>query len=199
MKRHYPATGRNRGPILDVLRQYLPPEGVVLEIASGSGEHACWFASQLPGIRWYPSDGDPECLGSIEAWRQDEGLADRIAPPLLLDVSAQPWPIDTADVVFCANMIHISPWQATQGLMIGAGRVLPAGGILAVYGPFKIDGKHTAPSNATFDADLRARDPRWGVRDLEAVEVLAQAAGLEHQATITMPANNLSVVWRKRH
>ena len=199
MKRHYPATGRNRGPLLDALRQYLPPEGVVLEIASGSGEHACWFTSQVPGLRWHPSDSDPECLGSIEAWRQDQALADRIAPPLLLDVATQPWPIDRADVVFCANMIHISPWQATQGLMIGAGRVLPAGGILAVYGPFKLDGKHTAPSNAAFDADLRARDPRWGVRDLEAVEALAQAAGLEHQDTIAMPANNFSVVWRKRH
>ncbi|MBR9972847.1 DUF938 domain-containing protein [Magnetospirillum sulfuroxidans] len=197
MKRHYPATGRNRGPILDALRPWLPPEGVVLEIASGSGEHACWFTSQVPGLRWQPSDGDPDCLGSIAAWRHDEGLTDRIAPPLLLDVAQLPWPVESADMVFCANMIHISPWESCVGLMEGAGRILPAGGILAVYGPFKRGGQ-SAPSNTAFDADLRSRDPRWGVRDLEAVDALAQAAGLELQDTIAMPANNLSVVWRKR-
>ena len=197
MKRHYPATRRNRGPILEVLRLFTPPEGVVLEIASGSGEHVCWFARQLPGPHWQPSDGDPDCLASIEAWRQDEGLADRIMPPIRLDVTAQPWPLDRADAVFCANMLHIAPWEAAEGLMAGAGRILPAGGHLIVYGPILIDGRHTAPSNAAFDADLRARDPAWGVRDLGAVVALAATAGLAHVETVDMPANNLTVIWRK--
>lgn len=197
MKRHYPATSRNRGPILEVLRQFIPPEGVVLEVASGSGEHACWFTSQLPNLIWQPSDGDADCLPSIEAWRQDQGLCARIRPPLHLDVTA-PWPALHADAIFCANMVHISPWAATQGLMIGAGKVLPPQGVLVLYGPFMLNGRHTAPSNADFDADLRARNPHWGVRDLEAVGALASEAGLDHLETIAMPANNLSVVWRKR-
>lgn len=197
MKRHYPATSRNRGPILEVLRRWLPPEGVVLEIASGSGEHACWFTSHLPDLIWQPSDGDADCLSSIEAWRQDQGLSTRIRPPLHLDVAA-PWPFLSADAVFCANMVHISPWATSQGLMAGAGHVLPPHAVLVLYGPFKVNGTHTAPSNAAFDADLRARNPQWGVRDLEAVDALAREAGLDHQETIAMPANNLSVVWRKR-
>ena len=198
MKQHAAATGRNRGPILEMLQQWLPPEGVVLEIASGTGEHACWLAPRLPGRRWQPSDCSTQALASIAAWRQEEDVSAQVAPPLLLDVRTTPWPVTQADALFCANMIHISPWASAEALRAGAGRLLPGGGVLILYGPFKQEGHHTAPSNRDFDADLRARNPDWGVRDLEAVDRLAQAAGLDRAATIAMPANNLGVVWRRR-
>lgn len=197
MKQHAPATARNRAPILAVLRQWLPPRGLVLEIASGTGEHAAFFAAGLPGREWQPSDADPAALSSIAAWREQAGCAN-LRPPMRLDVRATMWPVDRADSMFCANMIHIAPWECTLGLMAGAGRVLGAGGVLVLYGPFRVGGRHTAISNEAFDADLKARNPLWGVRDLEAVGACAQEAGLDHVDTIPMPANNLCVVWRRR-
>lgn len=195
-KQHAPATSRNREPILGVLKRWLPATGLVLEIAAGSGEHAAFFAGQFPQLQWQPSDASPQALDSIAAWRAEAGLAN-LREPMRLDVR-EPWPLDRADALFSANMIHIAPWECAQALMAGAGRVLRPGGVLILYGPFKVGGRHTAPSNQAFDADLRARDPAWGVRDLEAVGAAAQAAGLDHLDTMPMPANNLSVVWRRR-
>lgn len=196
MRLRYPATARNREPLLEALRPHLPPTGVVLEVASGSGEHAVFFGAALPGLRWQPSDPDPTCQASIAAWVEHEGLAN-VAPPLHLDATAWPWPLPHADAVLCVNMIHIAPWEATQGLVRGAARVLPVGGPLLIYGPFVVDGD-TAPSNREFDASLRARDPRWGVRELRDVEREARAHGLELAAQVPMPANNLTVVLRRR-
>jgi SAM-dependent methyltransferase len=195
-KQHAPATSRNREPILGLLKRWLPATGLVLEIASGSGEHAAFFAGQFPELQWQPSDASRQALASIAAWRAEAGLAN-LREPLRLDVR-EPWPLDRADALFSANMIHIAPWECALALMAGAGRVLRPGGVLILYGPFKVAGRHTASSNQAFDADLRARDPAWGVRDLEAVGAAAQTAGLDHLDTIPMPANNLSVVWRRR-
>jgi SAM-dependent methyltransferase len=195
MKRDYPATGRNRDAILEVLRPALPPAGLVLEIASGSGQHAAYFAPALaPRLRWQPTDRDPELLPSIAAW--SEGLAN-VLPPVTLDVTERTWPVARADAIFCANMIHIAPWAACEGLMRGAGRILPPRGLLALYGPFMRGGEHTAPSNARFDSSLRARDPAWGVRDLDAVAACAAAQGLRLEAALAMPANNLTVLLRR--
>lgn len=161
----YPHVVRNRDPILDVLRRVLPPRGLVLEIASGSGEHAVYFAERLPSIFWQPTDSDANALASIGAYR-NAANASNLLPPLMLDVTAERWPVERADVVTCCNMIHIAPWAAAEGLVAGAARVLGAGGMLFLYGPFKIDGRHTAPSNHDFDLDLRRRNPAWGIRDL---------------------------------
>jgi SAM-dependent methyltransferase len=193
-RRNAPSTARNRGPILDVLRRRLPRHGLVLEIASGAGEHAVFFARALPGLRFQPSDPDPAARASIDAWRAAEGLAN-VLPAVALDASAQAWPISAADAVICINMIHIAPWAATVGLVRGAGRVLREGGVFYLYGPYCRDGAHTAPSNAAFDASLRARNPEWGVRDLEAVAALAAAHGFEPPAIEAMPANNLSLIF----
>src|SRR5580698_6293603 len=190
-----PHVARNREPILAVLQRVLPPSGVVLEIASGSGEHAVYFAKELPALTWQPSDPDPEALASIAGHRADAGLPNLLAP-LHLDVTAQSWPIERADVVMCNNMIHISPWAATEGLVAGAARVLPAGGLLFLYGPYKIGGRHTAPTNQAFDEDLRRRNPEWGIRDLGDVTALAQSNGFGPPETVQMPANNLSVIFR---
>jgi SAM-dependent methyltransferase len=180
-----------------VLRQYLPPAGEVLEIASGSGEHAVWFAAALPGIRWRPSDPDPTARASIDAWRAAAGLAN-LQPPAALDAAdAASWPGGTVDAVVCINMLHISPWTAAQGLMAGAGRGLPTGGRLILYGPFREADVVTAPGNLAFDADLKARNPAWGLRDLAAVIALAAEHRLERLARIAMPANNLSLVFQK--
>ncbi|GHB28401.1 DUF938 domain-containing protein [Salinicola rhizosphaerae] len=191
-----PAALRNRQPILDVLRGTLPNRGTVLEIASGSGEHAIAFAEALAPLRWQPSDISESALASIEAWRQQAGL-ENLLTPLRLDVSGN-WPqIPALAAVVCINMIHISPWAAAEALFAAAGRALPPDGVLVIYGPFKRDGQHTAPSNERFDRDLRTRDSRWGVRDLEAVEALAARHGLVRQSVHDMPANNLGVVWRR--
>jgi hypothetical protein len=195
LRRHAPATHRNREPILAVLRRVLPAHGLVLEIASGSGEHAAFFAAGLPGLTWQPSDADPEARASTAAWCRD---VPNVRPPLALDASHAAWPIAAADAVVCINMVHIAPWSACEGLVRGAARVLPAGAVLYLYGPYRVGGAHTAPSNAAFDADLRARDPSWGVRDVEAVLGVARACGLEHAETVAMPTNNLSVVLRRR-
>ena len=187
---------RNRAPILDVLKRVLPASGLVVEIASGSGEHAVYFAGALPGISWQPTDFDASALASIAAHRAAAALPN-LLPPLRLDTTAQPWPIAQADAVVCNNMIHISPWAVTEGLMRGANRVLRSGGILFLYGPYRIDGRHTAPSNEDFDASLRARNAEWGIRDLGDVTDLAARHGFALAETVPMPANNLSVIFRR--
>jgi hypothetical protein len=196
-KRHAPATLRNRDAILAVLQRIAPQDGVLLEIASGTGEHAAYMASNLPGpLRWQPSDGDADALSSIDAHAAGNP---RILPALLVDVTAGKWPIDRAAAMFCANMIHIAPWQASEGLFAGAGRVLTSGAPLVLYGPFKRDGAHTAPSNEAFDASLRSRDPSWGVRCLDSeIAPLAKRHGLVLDEIVPMPANNLSVIFRRR-
>ena len=195
-RRHAPATARNRDPILDVLRGVLPTRGIVLEIASGSGEHAVHFARALPGLDFQPSDPDPDALASITAWSAESGLPN-LRPPLLLDAAATSWPAEAADAILCINLIHISPWRATEGLMAGAARLLAPGAPLILYGPYRRDGVPTAPSNEAFDESLRARDPAWGLRQLEDVAVLAESAGFGPPAIFEMPANNLSVVFRR--
>ncbi|KAA0683060.1 DUF938 domain-containing protein [Roseomonas genomospecies 6] len=194
-RRHAPATERNRAPILEVLRRTLPPQGLVLEVASGTGQHAAAFAGALPGVIWQPSDPDPALRDSIRAWAAAATLPN-LREPLDLDAASAGWPIRSADAVVCINMIHIAPWQAALGLFAGAERLLPAGGPLLLYGPFRRGGRHTAPSNAAFDADLKARNPAWGVRDLDAVE--RAAAGFTLAEVAEMPANNLTVVLRRR-
>ena len=191
------AVARNRDPILAVLRRVLPDRGTVLEIASGTGEHAAYFAAQLPTLIWQPSDVDPEALTSIEAHRAAAN-APNLRAPVMLDVTTPAWPVLQADAVVSMNMIHISPWTAAQGLMAGAGRLLAAGAPLYLYGPFKENGEHTAPSNAAFDASLKARDPQWGVRDLGDVRALADSHGFDFVERVAMPANNLSLVFRRR-
>lgn len=195
-RRFAPATARNREPILAVLERTVPPGARVLEIAAGSGEHACFFAERLPVAEWQPTDPDAESRASIDAWRAHSGAA-RVAPALELDVTARVWPVSRADFVLCVNMIHISPWEATFGLLSGSAKLLPTGGVLVLYGPYRRFGAHTASSNADFDASLRARDPRWGVRDLEAVAAEAERAGFALDEVVAMPANNFSVVFRR--
>ena len=195
-KQSFPATERNREPILEVLLRVLPSSGTLLEIASGTGEHAVWMAPRLPSWTWQPSDADPAMRASIAAWIAESGVMN-VRAPLALDVCTSPWPIDLADAIYCANMIHIAPWSACAGLLRGAGTVLPKGAPLLLYGPFKVGGAHTAPSNATFDASLKARDPSWGVRDLEAVIDLAAIHGLRHFESVLLPANNQAIVFRK--
>jgi hypothetical protein len=195
-RRYAPATRRNRDPILAILRQHLPQTGVVLEVASGSGEHVVHFAAALPGLTFQPSDPDATARESIAAWTAATGLLN-VRPPLAFDVAADPWPMLAADAVLCINMIHISPWEAAVGLVRGAALALAPAGFLYLYGPFKQEGRHTAPSNRAFDADLRASNPEWGVRDLEAVAALAAASGFAPPTVEPMPANNLSVVFHR--
>jgi hypothetical protein len=195
-RRFAPATERNRGPILAVLQRILPPSGLVLEIASGTGEHAVHFASALPDLQWQPSDPDPAARASIAAWRAASGLGN-IAEPLALDVTLSAWPIAGAASVLAINMVHIAPWQATLGLLDGAARLLPAGGPLFLYGPYRRDGHAFAPSNQAFDESLRRRDPAWGVRRLEDLVDSAERAGFALAEIVEMPANNLSVVFRR--
>lgn len=194
-----PATARNRDPIWAVLQRHLPARGVVLEVASGSGEHAVHFAQASgPDIVFQPSDPDPRARASIDAWAATSGLPN-IRPAIALNASADTWPIASADAVLCINMIHIAPWEAAAGLVRGAGRILPVGGLLYLYGPYRRAGRHTAPSNEAFDRDfLRARNPAWGVRDLEAVAGLAEEAGFAPPVIEQMPANNLSILFRRR-
>lgn len=196
-KRYAPATLRNRDAIVEVLRTILPERGLALEIASGSGEHAVHFARAFPALTWQPSDPDPAALASIAAWSGEARLAN-MRPPLKIDASTGIWQVDRADAVLCINMIHISPWAATAGLMRGASAVLPPGGVLYLYGPFIRSGVATAPSNMDFDRSLRERDPAWGLRDLDAVIGIAAEAGLACVTAVDMPANNLSVVFRRK-
>lgn len=193
--RHAPATARNRDPILGVLRDILPATGLVLEVASGTGEHVAHFAAALPALTWQPGDPDDEGRASIDAWCAD---LPNVRPAIALDAAAAGWPIERADAMLCINMIHISPWAATLGLMAGAGRLLPAGAPLYLYGPYRRAGVPTAPSNDAFDLDLKARNPEWGLRTLEDVVAVAAEAGLAFDRLVEMPANNLSLVFRKR-
>jgi SAM-dependent methyltransferase len=191
-----PSVARNRDPILRVLRRVLPPTGQVLEIASGTGEHAVHFATALPHLTWQPTDRDEQALKSIAAHRTAADLPNLLAP-LVLDAAAPDWPVEQADAIVAINMVHISPWRATQGLMAGAGRILPPGGVLFLYGAYKENGAHTASSNEAFDLDLRRRNPEWGVRDLESVADLAREHGLDLVERVQMPANNLGLVFRR--
>lgn len=193
MKRRAPAAERNREPIAAVLREVLPARGTVLEVASGTGEHAVFLAGLFPALRWQPSDPDPDALDSIRAWREEAGLAN-LLEPVRLDASAADWPVDSADAILCVNMVHISPWSATLGLLAGARRLLPPGAPLILYGPYRRAGVPTAPSNEAFDASLKARDPQWGLRELEAVE--AAADGFRLERVVEMPANNVTAVFR---
>ncbi|MDW7747567.1 DUF938 domain-containing protein [Halomonas sp.] len=190
-----PAAARNRQPILEVLQRVLPEHARVLEVASGSGEHAVHLAGAAPGWSWRPSDPVPRALASIAAWREAAGLAN-LLEPVELDVTGD-WPEETFDAVVAINLLHISPWAVTEALLAGAGAALVPGGVLYLYGPFRREGRHTASSNAAFDADLRARDPRWGIRDLEAVTAEAGRHGLKLDRVVPMPANNLSLVFRR--
>lgn len=191
-----PAVFRNRGPILDILHDVLPAKGVVLEVASGSGEHITYFAERLPGLDWQPSDPSLAARASIAAWTAADGLTN-VRPPLDLDASALTWPVSAADAILAINMLHISPWAATLGLLREAARLLPPGGLLYLYGPFIQAGIALAPSNAAFDADLRDRNIAWGLRDLAAVEAAAAESGLQIEAVLPMPANNLLVIVRR--
>lgn len=200
MKQTWPAPERNKQPILDVLARVLPERARVLEIASGSGQHAAFFAGAMPGWTWQPSDFDAENLASIAAWVQEARLPN-LRAPIRLDVLEAVWPIDgiaPIDALFCANMIHIAPWACTLGLIAGAARYLPRGGRFALYGPFMLGGEHTSESNATFDAGLKARDPDWGVRDADAVIALCAEAGLAFCERVAMPANNQILVFQRK-
>ncbi len=195
-----PSASRNREPILEVLRDHLPAHGVVLEVASGTGEHVVHFAAGLPGLIFQPSDIDTDRRHSVDAWARAEGL-ENIRRAIGLDAT-QPWSsIELGgpfDAVICINMVHIAPWGASQGLIEGASRVLEPDGSLILYGPYRRDGEHTSPSNEMFDADLRACNETWGIRDLETVTEAATGAGFAEPHVIGMPANNLCLVFRKR-
>lgn len=196
LRRHAPATERNREPIAAILRTVLPSAGSVLEIASGTGEHAIFFARTFPGLDWIPSDADPAAIASIRAWVETARLPN-LRPPLRIDAAAPDWPIDRADALLCINMVHISPWEATEGLMAYAGRLLPPGAPLVLYGPYLQEGTETAPSNLAFDESLKARDGRWGLRRIEDVVALAEGQGLRLAAIHPMPANNLTVLFER--
>ena len=191
-----PAADRNKGPLLDVLTSVLPAAAAVLEIASGTGQHAAHFAAARPGWRWQPTDGDPQALGIIAS---HVGALANVRAPLLVDVLAVPWPesLGRFDAVFCANMLHIAEWDTCPALMAGAAHHLVPGGALVVYGPYVVDGEPLAAGNAAFDADLRRRNPAWGLRRLGAVVEEAERAGLALERRFDMPANNLTVVFRR--
>jgi SAM-dependent methyltransferase len=187
---------RNRGPILKVLERVLPKTGLVLEVASGTGQHVVHFAQALKGLSWQPTDMDAACRRSISAWLATAELAN-VRQPLDLDVRALPWRVRTLDAIVCLNLIHIAPWSVATALFAGAGLALRETGLLYLYGPYSVQGRHTAPSNAAFDSALRAENPEWGLRDLKEVESLAKDQGFDLAETIEMPANNFSVLFRK--
>ncbi len=195
-KRHAPATLRNRDAIVDVLAGVLPPAGLVLEVASGSGEHVVHFAAAFPALEWQPSDPDGDALASILAWSGEAALPN-LRPPVMLDAAAGDWPVDLADAVLCINMTHISPWAATLGLFAGAARVLPAGAALILYGPYLEAQVETAASNLAFDRSLKDRDARWGLRDVADMDGVADDAGFARTDRVEMPANNLAIVYRR--
>jgi hypothetical protein len=195
-RQYAPATVRNRDFILDVLRDVLPTTGVILEVASGSGEHVVHFARNFPSLVFQPSDLDPDALLSVAAWVKATHVTN-VRAPIVLDASQSFWPIASADGIFCINMVHISPWDATLGLIRGAAAILPPTSPFYLYGPFKRKGFATAPSNQAFDSSLRDRDPTWGLRDLAAVAAMARSVGFSVPIVTEMPANNLSVVFRR--
>ena len=196
-RQYAPATLRNRDFIVDVLRDVLPTTGAILEIASGSGEHVIHFAKNFPKLVFQPSDREPDALHSVAAWVKAMGVAN-VRAPLVLNAARSPWPIVSADGIICVNMIHISPWEATLGLIKGAAAILSSGSPFYLYGPYQREGVATAPSNQAFDRSLRDRNPAWGLRDLEAVAAIAQSVGFSAPVVTEMPANNLSVVFRRR-
>ncbi len=196
-RRSAPHVARNAGPIAEVLRCVLPERGLALEVASGTGEYVLHFAREFPGLLWQPSDAEPAAIRSIEAWRAQAGLFN-LLPTISLDARAASWPVPRADAILCINMVHISPWAATAGLMRGAARLLEQGAPLYLYGAYRRAGVETAPSNEAFDESLKARNADWGLRDLEAVVAEAEKNGLGLESVTEMPANNLSVVFRKR-
>jgi Protein of unknown function (DUF938) len=190
-----PSAARNREPIASVLRRHLPQSGLVLEIASGSGEHIVHFAAtQSADLRFQPSDPDAGARASVDAWVESSGVTN-VLPAIALDAAREDWPLQRADAVICINMIHIAPWEAAIGLVRGAAKILPVGSVFYLYGPFRRDGHHTAASNETFDRSLRYRDASWGVRDLEDVVKLAKLHGFSQPIVEEMPANNLSVIF----
>ena len=193
-RRHAPATARNREPIAAVLAGELPGRGLVLEVASGSGEHCAFFAERFRALQWQPSDPDADALASIADWCAE---LPNVLPPLTLDAAEEAWPIGAADAILCINMVHISPWEATLGLMAGAGRLLAPGALLFLYGPYRQRGVPTAESNEAFDVSLKARNPAWGLRDVEDLSAAAAACGLVLDRLVAMPANNLSLVFRR--
>lgn len=203
-RQYAPATERNRQPILEVLQRVLPATGTILEVASGTGQHATYFAPSLAPRHWQPSDPNPQACDSIAAW-QSHFPCETLHPPLILDAAATQWPVETSNdpifkqhpisAIVNINMIHISPWAACLGLMAGANRILPSNGVLYLYGPYKRDRQHTAPSNAAFDQSLQRSNPQWGVRDLETVVAAAEAEGFQLKEVVQMPANNLSVIF----
>jgi SAM-dependent methyltransferase len=194
-----PSAARNSDPILGVLKRVLPTHGMVLEIGCGTGEHAVCFAEAMPNLTWQPSDPDADSCASTASWTKFKGLNNVLAP-LDIDVCSEPWGVEQKtpfDAIVSINMIHIAPWAATLGLFAGAGRLLRAGGLLILYGPFMRDGVHNAPSNADFDASLKARNPSWGVRDIADLERVGETSGLGLREIIDMPANNNTVVFSR--
>lgn len=193
-RRHAPATARNRDAIVAELADILPATGTVLEIASGTGEHVAYFAERFPALDWQPSDPEPAALASIASWTAGLG---NVATPIAIDATEAGWPVARADALLCVNMVHIAPWAATSGLMAGASAVLATGAPLILYGPYLRGDVATAPSNLEFDASLKSRDARWGLRSVEDVRASAEVRGLAFERLIEMPANNLVLVFRK--
>ena len=196
-RRSAPAAQRNREPIAEVLSEWLPDSGLVLEVASGTGEHAVWFAKRFPGLEWQPSDAHPDALASIAAWQQDAGLPNVLRPVVIDASNPADWPIERADAVLNINMAHISPWPASLGLIAGASRMLPSGAPLILYGPWLKDDIETVPSNLAFNADLKARDPEWGLRRVEDFAEAAEVEGFQLVETRGMPANNLMLLFAR--
>jgi hypothetical protein len=196
-RRSAPAAQRNREPIAEVLSEWLPVSGLVLEVASGTGEHAVWFAERFPGLQWQPSDAHPDALASIAAWQQGAGLPNVLRPVVIDASNPADWPIERADAVLNINMAHISPWPASLGLIAGASRMLPSGAPLILYGPWLKDDIETVPSNLAFDADLKARDPEWGLRRVEDFAEAAEVEGFQLVETRGMPANNLMLLFAR--
>jgi len=195
-RRYYAAVPRNRDFILEVLSRILPQRARVLEIASGSGEHGVYMAKKLPHLTWMPTDASQELLESIDAWRVAEGLSN-VCPPQQLDVLDELWPVQKADAIVNINMIHVAPWEACEALFRGASQALSSGGVLYMYGPYMRAGKHTAPSNAKFDQTIRSMNTQWGVRNLEDVQSVAKTYNIHPEEVVAMPANNLSVIYRR--
>ncbi|MCK0128891.1 DUF938 domain-containing protein [Erythrobacter sp. F6033] len=197
-KKHAPATERNREHIAAVLAEELPDSGVVLEVASGSGEHAVYFAQRFPQLDWQPSDFEQDALASIIAWREEMGTTNLRAPAVIDAAVPDSWEVKQADAILCSNMVHISPWEATEGLFAGAARILSGKDLpIILYGPYFEQGIEAAPSNLQFDAGLRERNPNWGIRDAEKLDTLARSHGFERSARHEMPANNLILVYRR--
>lgn len=196
MKRHAPATARNSGPIAEVLASELPKSGLILEVASGTGEHSLFFARRFPDIEWQPSDVDASALSSIDAYSTEGGVSN-IRPAVVIDAVSEGWTVGRADAILCINMAHISPWEATKGLFREAAVLLEKDAPLILYGPYLEQAVETAPSNLDFDTSLKSRDPRWGLRSIEEMDALATANGFARTARYEMPANNLTLVYRK--